>query len=143
MIRIIAGGKKHGGEYNWLINDYQKRCKAPFDFSFEFFEGEKLNSYLEKWNFSEDEFVILCDERGDEIDSRELSELFEQMFNSSKKIVIIIGAAFGVPEIAREKADFMLSFSKMVFPHMLSRLIIAEQIYRAQEIAKGGKYHHE
>ena len=41
------------------------------------------------------------------------------------------------------KADFVWGFSKLVFPHMIARLIVTEQIYRAQEIARGGKYHHE
>ena len=143
MIKIIAGGKKHGGEYGWLIHDYQKRTRAPFDFEFKFFEGEKLDKFLSEWPFTGNEFVILCDERGENLSSPEVKDLFEKQFNSSKEVVIIIGAAFGVSEEIRERADFVWSFSRLVFPHMLSRLIVAEQIYRAQEISRGGGYHHE
>jgi 23S rRNA (pseudouridine1915-N3)-methyltransferase len=58
-------------------------------------------------------------------------------------VAIIIGGAFGVTEEVRNRADFVWSFSKLVFPHMLMRVMMTEQIYRAQEIAHGGKYHHE
>ena len=59
------------------------------------------------------------------------------------EVVIIIGGAFGVSEEVRKRADFVWSFSKLVFPHMLMRVMMTEQIYRAQEILNGGKYHHE
>jgi 23S rRNA (pseudouridine1915-N3)-methyltransferase len=49
----------------------------------------------------------------------------------------------GFDDAIRTKSDFVWSFSKLVFPHMIARLIVVEQVYRAQEIARGGKYHHE
>ncbi|MBQ6605456.1 23S rRNA (pseudouridine(1915)-N(3))-methyltransferase RlmH [Candidatus Saccharibacteria bacterium] len=143
MIKIIAGGKKNAPEYETLIGEYQKRCKKPFDFSFEFYEEEKLAKFLEKWDFNSRDFIILADERGKNLSSPEFSQLLEKNFNNSKDIIIIIGGAFGVSEEVREKADFVWSFSNLVFPHQLSRLLVAEQIYRAQEISRGGKYHHE
>ena len=143
MIRVIAGGKKNTGEYGWLIRDYEKRVRQPFNFEFQFFEGEKFDEYLEKWPFNPGQCVIITDERGEIISSTELAQKFEQEFNQSKEVVIIVGGAYGVSEEAREKADFVWSFSRLVFPHMISRLIVAEQIYRAQEISRGGKYHHE
>jgi len=143
MIKIIAGGKKNSPEYNSLIEEYQKRTKKPFEFSFEFYEEEKLAKILEKWDFSSRDFIILADERGKNLSSPEFSQLLEKQFNSSKDIIIIIGGAFGVSEEVRERVDFIWSFSNLVFPHQLARLLVAEQIYRAQEIARGGKYHHE
>ena len=56
--------------------------------------------------------------------------------------MILIGGAFGFSDEVREKADFVWSFSELVFPHMLARTIVAEQTYRAQEIQKGSHYHH-
>ena len=143
MIKIIAGGKKHSGEYSWIIRDYEKRVRKPFDFSWQFFEGEKLEDYLAKWPFNPGQFVIVADERGEIISSPDLARTFEREFTQSKEIVIIVGGAYGIPDEIREKADMVWSFSKLVFPHMIARLIIAEQIYRAQEIARGGQYHHE
>ena len=87
--------------------------------------------------------MILADERGKNISSPELSDKLSKIFNSSCEAVIIIGGAFGVSEEVRNRADFVWSFSRLVFPHMLMRIMMTEQIYRAQEIVHGGKYHHE
>lgn len=143
MIKIIAGGKKHSREYGWLIRDFEKRLRKPFDIEFKFFEAEKLAKFLEDWPFNGNQFVIVADERGKIISSPEFSELLESQFNNSKEVVIIIGGAFGVSEEVREKANYVWSFSKLVFPHMIARLIVTEQIYRAQEISRGGSYHHD
>ena len=143
MIKIIAGGKKSAG---WVLEaqqEYEKRLKKPFDIKWEIYEEEKLAKKLANWEFKPQELVILADERGANISSVELSEKLVRAFNASREVVVIIGGAFGVNEEVREKADFVWSFSRLVFPHMLMRIMMAEQIYRAQEIAHGGKYHHE
>ena len=143
MIKIIAGGKKSSGWVSEACAEYEKRLKKPFDIKWEIFEEDKLLKKLESWDFKSNEVVILADERGKNISSPELSNKLTQIFNSSKEAVIIIGGAFGVSEEVRNRADFVWSFSKLVFPHMLMRVMMTEQIYRAQEIANGGKYHHE
>lgn len=143
MIKIIAGGKKSAG---WVLEaqqEYEKRLKKPFDIKWEIYEEEKLVKRLANWEFKSQELVILADERGANISSVELSEKLVRAFNASREVVVIIGGAFGVSEEVREKADFVWSFSRLVFPHMLMRVMMVEQIYRAQEIAHGGKYHHE
>ena len=143
MIRIIAGGKKSAGWVLDGINEYEKRLRKPFDLKWEIYEEEKLAKLLEAWPFTGREYVILCDERGKNISSPEFAEKLEQGFVNGKEIVIIIGGAYGFADKTREKADFMWSFSKLVFPHMLFRIMVTEQIYRASEILSGGKYHHE
>ena len=143
MIKIIAGGKKSAG---WVLEaqqEYEKRLKKPFDVRWEIYEEEKLAKKLANWEFKPQELVILADERGANISSIELSEKLVKAFNASRGVAVIIGGAFGVSEEVREKADFVWSFSRLVFPHMLMRVMMVEQIYRAQEIAHGGKYHHE
>ena len=111
--------------------------------AWEFLEEERFLKKLEEWPFSSSEFVICCDERGKNISSDEYSKLLSQAFLSSREVVILIGGAYGFSDHVREKADFVWSFSKLVFPHMIARLIVSEQTYRAQEIFNGGKYHHE
>ena len=69
--------------------------------------------------------------------------MIEKAFLRDLDVVILIGGAYGFDDSVREKADFVWSFSKLVFPHMIARLIVTEQVYRAQEISRGGKYHHE
>ena len=143
MIKIIVGGKKSAG---WVLEaqqEYEKRLKKPFDVRWEIYEEEKLAKKLANWEFKPQELVILADERGANISSVELSEKLVKAFNASREVVVIIGGAFGVSDEVRERADFVWSFSRLVFPHMLMRVMMVEQIYRAQEIAHGGKYHHE
>ena len=143
MIRIIVGGKKHVSWVEEATMEYEKRLRKPFDVKWEIFEEEKLNFLLEKWPFSGKDFVIVCDERGKNISSPELSAKLNSAFVSGKDVVILVGGAYGFSEKVRENANFVWSFSNLVFPHMIARLIVSEQIYRAQEIANGGKYHHE
>jgi 23S rRNA (pseudouridine1915-N3)-methyltransferase len=142
MIKIIAGGKKNSGWVAEACGEYEKRLKKPFDVAWICYDEEKLAKYLEKWPFSGRDFVILLDERGKNISSPELSDKLEQAFNSGREIILVIGGAYGVSEEVRKRADFVWSYSKLVFPHMLARVMAIEQIYRAQEISRGGKYHH-
>lgn len=142
MIRILAGGKKNVGVAAEFIAEYEKRLRKPFDLKWEFFEEEKLQKKLEEWPFSNREFVICCDERGENISSDEYSSVLQKAFLNGKEVVILIGGAYGFTDGVRQKADFIWSFSRLVFPHKLARMIVTEQTYRAQEIMHGGHYHH-
>ena len=142
MIHIIAGGRKHLDWVNIAVSEYQKRLKKPFNIEWELIEEEKLNQYLAKWPFSGQQYVILLDERGRNLSSPELSGILSQQFVNSREVVIIIGGAFGASEEIRQKSNLVWSLSRLVFPHQLVRAILAEQVYRAQEIWNGGKYHH-
>lgn len=143
MIKIIAGGKKNAGWAGEAISEYEKRLRKPYEVQWQFVEEEKLARWLADWPFGASQYVICCDERGENISSREYSERLEKAFLGSREVVILIGGAYGFSDSVRERADFVWSFSKLVFPHALARVIVAEQTYRAQEIARGGKYHHE
>ena len=141
MIKVIAGGKKSTG---WVLEacaEYEKRLKKPFDITWEILDEEKLEKKLEKWEFKTNQVVILADERGKNISSPELSDKLTKVFNSSSEAVIIIGGAYGVSEEVRSRADFVWSFSRLVFPHMLIRIMVTEQIYRARTILDGHPYH--
>lgn len=142
MIRVYAGGKK---SKNWILegqNEYEKRLKKPFDTQFLYAEDQKIADLGRNWPFKASQYTILLDERGENISSPELSQRLEQAFLDGKEVVFIIGGPYGVAPEVREKADFVWSFSKLVFPHELMRIMLSEQIYRAQEISRGGKYHH-
>ena len=143
MIKIIAGGKKNAGWVLEVCEEYEKRLRKPYEIAWEFLEEEKLLKKLENWPFSGREFVICCDERGKNISSDEYSTILERAFLDGKEVVILIGGAFGFNEFVREKADFVWSFSKLVFPHQIARVLVTEQVYRAQEIVKGSGYHHK
>ncbi len=90
-----------------------------------------------------DDHLILLDERGLSLSSPGLSQMIQQRGNEScKRLVFLIGGAFGVDETITKRANTIWSLSKLVFPHMLVRLILAEQVYRACSILKNEKYHH-
>ena len=139
---MICGGKKQVGWCAVACGEYEKRLRKPYEIIWQFMEEEKFKNFLKKWPFSHREFVICCDERGENISSDEFSEKLEKAFASAKEVVVLVGGAYGFEPEVREQADFVWSFSKLVFPHMIARLLAVEQIYRAQEIAHGGKYHH-
>lgn len=150
-LRILAIGKKHEAWVTDGIERYQKRLRQPFLLEWAYLphsaregisarqeESERILSRLKN-----DDFVVLLDERGKMIDSPALASLLEQPLNTSRSIVLIIGGAYGVDDTVHSRADFIWSLSPLVFPHQLVRLLLAEQLYRAQEISAGNPYHHE
>lgn len=144
MIRIICGGKRNSGWAAEACSEYEKRLRKPYVLHWEFYEEEKLIRRLEEWPFEKAScYVICCDERGENISSGEYSRILERAFVEGREVVILIGGAYGFPDFVREKADFVWSFSRLVFPHIMVRIITVEQTYRALQITMGGKYHHE
>lgn len=147
MITVIAVGKKHEDWVSDGIKRYQTRCKQPWSFE----PHSKLDSQQARQEESErilarlhpQDFVILLDERGQMFDSPTLSCQLNELFVQGKNITIVIGGAFGVSVALIQRANLVWSLSPLVFPHQLVRLILAEQLYRAQEIARGSKYHHQ
>jgi 23S rRNA (pseudouridine1915-N3)-methyltransferase len=102
-------------------------------------EATKVIQFL-----TDDDYVILLDEKGKELRTIEFSEVLEKMFFLPKKrIVFIIGGSWGFSEGVYERADYKLSLSKMTFSHQLVRLLFLEQLYRVFTIIKGEPYHHE
>lgn len=150
MIRIIAVGKKHEAWVEGGIERYQKRLRKPFDIEWLVLphstrggpQARQEESERIKQRLSNDEFVILLDERGDVLDSPALSLVLGQSLGLAA-VTIIIGGAYGVSGELASRADKVISLSRLVFPHQLVRLVITEQIYRSQEILSGRPYHHE
>jgi len=150
-IRIIAIGKKHE---SWLVEGierYQKRLRRPYVIEWVFLHHSILSGDMARLEESQrivsslngNAFVILLDEMGKNIDSPALAKLLSSSLGDSCEVVIIIGGAFGVDETVHKRANFVWSLSALVFPHQLVRLILVEQIYRAQEISLGNPYHHQ
>lgn len=81
--------------------------------------------------------IALCIE-GKQLSSTELADVFSK---ESRPICFIIGSSFGLDEKLKSECDLRLSMSKMTFPHMLARIMLAEQVYRAFAINNGKKYH--
>jgi 23S rRNA (pseudouridine1915-N3)-methyltransferase len=150
-IKIITVGKKHESWISEGVERYQKRLKRPFLVEWVFLPNSTFDGPVARRDDSErislrlnaSAFVILLDERGKNIDSPAISRLISDQLNRSREVIFVIGGAYGVDESVSSRADFVWSLSGLVFPHQLVRLILTEQIYRAQEIASGNPYHHE
>lgn len=100
-------------------------------------EGERILAVLPQ----KSKKIALCVE-GKQLSSEEFSSLIKTAENSGfSQISFIIGGAFGLSEEVKKVCDFRLSLSKMTFTHRMARILLLEQIYRAENIAAGGKYH--
>jgi 23S rRNA (pseudouridine1915-N3)-methyltransferase len=84
------------------------------------------------------------DERGKQFSSKKLADFIQARANeSARKLIFLIGGAYGLDEAVLKRANYTWSLSELTFPHQLVRLILAEQIYRACSIIKNEKYHHQ
>ena len=89
------------------------------------------------------DFIVVLDESGSEVGSRQLAGMFQKwMVNGIGRVVFIIGGPFGISPALKQKANLILSVSKFTFTHQMVRLILVEQIYRAMTIIKNESYHH-
>lgn len=123
---------------DWQIIAPPKNAGTLSDSDLKKKEGETILNLLQK-----DDYLVLLDERGKNIHSEQLAALIQtQANNSIKKMVFLIGGAYGVSDEVMQRANFKWSLSLLVFPHQLVRLILAEQVYRACTIIKNEKYHH-
>ena len=87
--------------------------------------------------------VVLLDEHGKEFRSIELASWLEQKQQTARRLVFVIGGAYGFSQAVYDRANEKISLSKMTFSHQMVRLIFTEAIYRACTIIKGEPYHHE
>ena len=156
-IKIITIGKIKESSIKEMLGEYQKRLGRYCDISIielddekelsdnnkdiekvVNIESEKILKQLDKNN----DYKILLDINGKELNSIELAEKIESINNDlNKNILFIIGGSNGVNDKVRKAVDYRLSFSKLTFPHQLFRVILVEQIYRCFKIINGEKYH--
>lgn len=88
--------------------------------------------------------VVLLDERGKELSSREFAtEIDRRMVQGLKRLVYVVGGPYGFSAEVYSRADSKLSLSRMTFTHEMVRLFFTEQIYRAMTILRGEPYHHD
>ena len=89
------------------------------------------------------DFVILLDDKGKEFVSEQFAAQMENLFSQSlKKIVFVIGGAYGFSKDVYARANMKLSLSKMTFTHQMVRAVFLEQLYRAFTIIRNEKNHH-
>lgn len=86
--------------------------------------------------------VVVLDETGIEISSKQFAKRLGRLRDDGRATVaFLIGGASGLSDDVKARADLMLSLGRQTWPHMLVRVMLAEQIYRAQQILAGHPYH--
>lgn len=144
-VLIISPGKPHDGTVAEGINEYEKRLQKtlPIEWTLPKPSDKDAEGAAILKTIKDGDYAVLLDERGRDTDTPAFANMLDkQMQAGTKRLVIIIGGAFGVSSKVAERADITIKLSSLVFPHMLVRLIVAEQLYRAHSILQGGKYHH-
>ena len=155
-IQLWSIGKAHENYVKEGVEDFTRRIAKYYPAEWKIFDAAKqtANSAENDIKKSEaqtilnalqkDDYFVLLDENGKQISSPQLASLIENRANNSvRQLIFLIGGAFGVDEQIKLRANFTWSFSQLVFPHQLVRLMLAEQIYRACTIIRNEKYHHE
>lgn len=144
MIKIICLGKIKEDYLNKMIEDYKKRISKYH--KIEIIELKDTNNLEEEADMIEkhigkQDYVISLDINGKQLDSEEFSQKIDQTFMTNSTITFIIGSSYGIHQRIKGNSNYLLSFSKMTFPHGLFRGVLLEQIYRAFKIINNETYH--
>ncbi len=152
---LILVGKTVSKEFGKLIDDYSERIGHYMSFSITTLPELKNTKSLseEQQKKAEGELilkqlqpsdtVVLLDEHGHEPRSIELAQWLEQKRSAARRLVFVIGGAYGFSEAVYKRANEKIALSKLTFSHQMVRTIFLEQLYRACTIIKGEPYHHE
>ncbi|NDF98171.1 MAG: 23S rRNA (pseudouridine(1915)-N(3))-methyltransferase RlmH [Chitinophagia bacterium] len=137
-IDLFTNRLQHYFKTEWTLVPVPKSTGMLSEIDLRRKEADIILDWLEK-----DDYLVLLDEKGKSLHSEGLATFLQTRANeSTKRIVFLIGGAFGVDEKVKKRAQFIWSLSSLVFPHQLVRLILTEQLYRAATIIRNEKYHH-
>lgn len=152
-LAILSVGKAHESYIKEGVELFTKRIGHYYPIDWQLITPSKLTEPIQikkaeavniLKSITATDVLVLLDETGKMLSSPGLSKLIQQKANqSAQRIVFLIGGAYGVEDEIKKRANFSWSLSELVFPHMLVRLLLAEQIYRACSILANEKYHHE
>lgn len=155
-INLLVVGKTNHSSLIELQNEYQKRLKHYIGFEMltipELKNTKNLSENEQKEKEGElilkqldvSDYLILLDEKGKQLSSVEFSTFIsKKMLSSHKSIVFVVGGPYGFSPKIYNRANGLISLSKMTFSHQMIRVIFVEQLYRAFTILKGEPYHHE
>lgn len=152
-VTLCVVGRLRGGPERELIDDYLKRfdrtgrALSLGPISVNEVEDKKgggmyAEAVLLRKAIPSGAFIVTLDERGKLLSSPDFSrKIAGWRDDGARDLAFVIGGADGIAPSLRVEADFSISFGKMVWPHMLVRVMLAEQLYRATSILAGGPYH--
>ena len=151
-ILLLCIGKTNEKYLEEGIKIYLKRLKHYTSFSLEIIKdvksvkdrGQLMQAEFEayKKHLTKEDYIVLLDENGKEKTSEQFASFIEQkQVQSTRRLVFVIGGAYGFDPAFKQMAKETLSLSKMTFSHQMIRLFFVEQVYRAFTIIRNEKYH--
>ncbi len=152
-VNICAVGRLRGGPEKALIDDYTQRFERTgrglglsaltvHEVEDKKGGGMAAEAALLRRALPEESVLVCLDERGKLVSSPDFAaRLGRWRDDGAQDVAFVIGGADGIAPELRAEADFALSFGKMVWPHMLVRVMLSEQLYRAASILAGAPYH--
>lgn len=156
-ITLIVMGKLKEKFYLSAAEEYQKRLKGYCSFKIielpehrlpedpspaEIQAGLDKEAELIFSKIPKNSWLCIFTPEGKILSSEEFAGKLKEVKNMGKSSAcFLIGSSFGISQKVKDKADFKLSMGKMTFPHHLARIMVLEQIYRAEAIQAGSKYH--
>ncbi len=150
-ISIVAVGRLKAGPERALIERYAKRLDWPLDIREIEVKGRLAGAKLLRAEGErllartpEGARLVALDERGKVMASREFADLLARWRDDGvAEVAFLIGGADGLADEVRARADRVIAFGPATWPHMLVRVMLAEQIYRASSILAGHPYHRD
>ncbi len=146
-MRLIAIGRMRDGPEAELFARYNARLRPKLALT-ELAEAQGAPAEIRRREAAallaalpEAGFVVALDLGGQATNSEELAVLLDRWLSASRPLCFVIGGAEGLDAAVITRADFVLSLGRMTWPHMLVRVLLAEQLYRARSIAAGHPYH--
>ncbi|WP_027188330.1 23S rRNA (pseudouridine(1915)-N(3))-methyltransferase RlmH [Desulfovibrio cuneatus] len=154
QVRIVAVGRIKTPHWLAAIDFYRKRIATPMRLDEKVVKDadpslpmakrlEKEAERLEALCRFGEETVVCLDERGKNMTSPAFAAWLTTLWDADRPPVFIIGGAFGIGPSLKAKTTHSLSFGAMTLPHELARVVLYEQLYRAESILSGSGYHHE
>jgi len=129
-------GKARDPEANRIAADFLKRCAHYATCEMREIRPDRFDPWLRHPTARK----IFLDPGGREMDSPQFTILLEKAEMEGRDLLFLVGGADGLPPAWRQRADLLLSLSRMTFPHELARAMLAEQIYRAFTTLRGHPY---
>ena len=154
-IDLIAVGKTDSAEVQSLVAEYLRRLNYYTKVSFVVVPDVRNTRSLSESSQREregesilrqvasDDYVVLLDERGEQMPSQDFAQWMQKRMNSGlKRLCFVVGGPYGFSDAVYDRANALVSLSQMTFSHQIIRAIFAEQLYRAFTIIRNEPYHH-
>jgi 23S rRNA (pseudouridine1915-N3)-methyltransferase len=148
-VRLLAVGQKMPDWIQAGCAEYLPRFRHQFRLLIEEIPASKKSGEIAQEEHAKrlfdrlrpQDFLVVLDERGTQFSTTDLADQLTRWELSGRSLVFAIGGADGWDASIRSRADQTWSLSKLVFPHPLARVLVIEQLYRADSIRQGHPYH--